>query len=317
MSTAPTARLPRRPPLRVLAWVALVLVSVVAGLAHAGPASAASTTLFGFNDWNDASNYYLQPQLGMPVRRMILGWNEVQPTQGAWDWSGSDAVYSSLLANGLRPLIVIQSAPCWANATLPCSDAANGALPPDSAHLGDWATFISRLAQRYPAAVGIEIWNEENLTYEWLPYPDPVAYTAVLKAADDAVKAVAPNMPVISGGLFVSGQSGPDGMADGAFLGGMYSAGAKGHFDGIGIHPYPIAGGWDGTPIRVDTSIVEQSLDTLRTARDAAGDSSTPLWVTEIGVSTQSLVGSAPATDETDQAAELLWMLSRLCSSTG
>ncbi len=283
----------------------LVLVAALL-LSLPGRASASVTTMFGFNEWNDPSNYYLQPQLNMPVRRMLMGWNQVQPTAGTWDWSQSDTVYSALLAEGLKPLIVVQSAPCWANPALSCS---TGTLPPDPAHYAAWGQFMAALAARYPAAIGIEIWNEENLTGEWEPYPDPAAYTAVLKTAYQAIKRVNPAMPVVSGGLFVSPTSGPDGVGDTQFLSAMYAAGAKGFLDGIGIHPYPIAGGWDGSPVRVDVPTTEQTLDSIRAVRDAAGASSTPLWITEIGVATQSIPGSAPAASELQQAEDLLMML--------
>jgi polysaccharide biosynthesis protein PslG len=303
---------PHRRFTALIRGLALVLCTGAVLVAGAGTAAAAPGTLFGFNDWNDPSNYFLQPQLGMPVRRMILGWNQVQPTAATWDWSQTDTMYGDIVAHGLQPLIVVQSAPCWANATLPCSDASTGALPPDPAHYGDWSRFIAALAQRYPAALAIEIWNEENLKPEWLPYPDPAAYAAVLKAADAAVKGVAPAMPVISGGLFVSKDSGPYGIGDAQFLSAMYSAGVKGHFDGIGIHPYPIAGGADGTPVRVDVSTTEQTLDALRGVRDLAGDHGTALWITEMGVSTQALAGSAPAAAPVEQAADLIALLSRV-----
>lgn len=289
---------------RALRGLLLLTIAGVLAMTCAPRASASVTTMFGFNEWNDPSNYSLQPQLNMPVRRMLMGWNVVQPTANSWDWGQSDAVYTALLRNRLRPLIVIQAAPCWANTSLPCGDPS-GVLPPDPSHYGAWAKFIARLAARYPAAIGIEIWNEENIAPEWAPYPNPAAYTQVLQAAYRAVRSVNRRMPVISGGLFPSPASGSYGIADDRFLAGMYAAGAKGFMDGIGIHPYPDEVGPNGTLV-VSPSIMEQVLNRIRTVRDKAGAGSTPLWITEMGVSMDW-----PGATQEEQAADLLTMLTR------
>jgi hypothetical protein len=282
--------------------LAAVALFAVVGLTNVGLASASVTTQFGFNEWNDPSNYSLQAQLNTPIRRMLIGWNEVQSGWATWDWSQSDTVYAALLAHRLMPLIMVQSAPCWANPEVSCGA---GGLPPDRAHYSAWSRFIRRLAARYPAAVAIEIWNEPNLPGQWIPRPDAVAYTALLKSAYRAIKSVDPWMPVISGGLFASPPV-PGGDGDSQFLSAMYAAGAKGYMDGIGIHPYPVTSG--PTPT-FDIGVTERTLDRIRAVRSAAQDEATPLYITEMGLSTQTLAESAPAVSEPVQAADLLALL--------
>ena len=46
-----------------------------------------------------------------------------------------------------------------------------------------------------------EIWNEPNNPAFWSPTPNPAAYTADLKAAYTAIKAVAPSAMVITASL--------------------------------------------------------------------------------------------------------------------
>jgi hypothetical protein len=247
---------------------------------------------YGFNDPAGPLSYRLQIGLGAPIRRTLVGWNQVQPHADSWNWVQSDATYAALLKAHLRPLLVALGPPCWTHPDRPCDSVDLGATPPDPAYDAAWSEFIRRLAARYPASAGIEIWNEENLGAAFLPTPDPARYTQLLKEAYRAVKRVNRRMPVISGGLFASSATGSGGTGDVQFLERMYAAGAKGFMDAIAIHLYPVAGDAAGT-----VRAMERVLDPLRAARDAWGDSRTPIWVSEVGVSTQRTTGAGQAGD--------------------
>lgn len=287
--------LPRRTAVALGLGLA-VAVGAVLVLGH----ESARQVDYGFNDGAGRQSYRLQAELGAPVRRILVGWNEVQPTESDWHWGLIDGAYAALRKAHLRPLLVALAPPCWAHPSDPCGGVDLGVTPQDPAYDGAWSEFIRRLAARYPAAVGVEIWNEENLAPAFLPSPDPARYTQLLSEAYRAVKSVDRTMPVISGGLFVSAVSGPSGIGDAQFLHGMYAAGAKGLFDGIGVHLYPVAGSADA-----EAGMAERALDGLRAVRDAAGDAGTPIWVTEVGVSTQM-------TGERGQAADLTAIVKRL-----
>jgi hypothetical protein len=266
-----------------------------------GDQDVPSHKMFGFNEDPNPAGFALQRSLKMPVRRLSMPWGEAEPTPGQWDWSQFDAQYAGLIQAGLRPLIVVATAPCWAHKEVPCNPAA----APDPSFDPAWAEYVRRVAARYPAAIGIEVWNEPNIVPTFDPV-DPVRYTALLKEAYKAVKSVSRKTPVISGGLFASDKSGSYGMADGQFLAAMYAAGAKGSMDAIGAHPYPIVAGSTGSPPRYDPAGMEQALQRLRAARDAAGASSTPIWITETGVSTQQLVAGSPVGATPAQQADYL-----------
>lgn len=264
--------------------------------------------MFGFNDAAGASSYALQERVGAPVRRILVGWNEVQPGPTTWTWGQTDAAYAGMLRAHLRPLFVLVAAPCWAHPRVPCDGGQTGAFGPDPAFDGAWAAFVRAVVVRYPRAVGIEVWNEENVPTEFLPYPSPARYTQLLKAAYRAVKGVNRGLPVVSGGLFASAVSQDDAISDSEFLRGMYAAGAKGFLDGIGIHPYPVAARTDGTSAHYDPAVMEQTLSRIRAVRALAHDTHTPLWVTETGVPTVAYPGSpAPASDQ-EQATYLVAM---------
>lgn len=269
-------------------------------------------TLFGFNEVADASGYSLQAELGAPVRRLMVPWIYVEPVQDTWNWAPFDAQYDQQLAAGLRPLIVAISAPCWAALDGWCSPT--GVAPPAPSFDPQWTQYVRQLAARYPLAIGIEVWNEPNLSSMWEPMSDPLRYTSLLRQAYTAVKSVDPTMPVISGGLFDSpGQGtkviGPAGVGDRTFLALMYAHGARGHMDAIGAHPYP----WTSRGTWSTASTVD-AIDRLRQARDAAGASSTPIWVTEVGESTASQAGEPPAVTPQQQASDLVTVARYLAS---
>jgi hypothetical protein len=256
---------------------------------------------FGFNEDRSVSAYSLQAELGMPIRRFPVAWGDVEPHPGKWIWSSYDANYRAMRSDGLKPLVVAVGAPCWATSSV---SRCQGGLrePPDSSHDRDWAEYVRRLAGRYPGAIGIEIWNEPNIVPYFRPYPNPVRYTALLKEGYAAVKGVDPTMPVISGGLFPSAETGNFGVGDGQFLAAMYAAGARGSMDGIGAHPYPFGSPGEG----YDIDAMRADVQRLRSVRDAASDSSTPIWITEMGVSTVSAPGYPPGESEGGQEHDLL-----------
>jgi hypothetical protein len=126
-----------------------------------------------------------------------------------------------------------------------------------------------------------EIWNEPNLNYEWgYQQPDPAGYTALLKAAYQAVKAVDPEALVVSGGLATTGDGSATAMGDLAFLQGMYDAGARGAFDALGSHPYAFGHAPDYQDAwGLSLSRVVQQREVML----ANGDAETPIWITEAG----------------------------------
>jgi len=85
----------------------------------------------------------------------------------------------------------------------------------------------------------IEIWNEQNLWYEWGHEPlDPARYVDMLCRAYRAIKAVDPNMVVVAGALTPTGvNDGVIAIDDVVYLQRMYAAGAKNCFDALGAHP--------------------------------------------------------------------------------
>ena len=101
-----------------------------------------------------------------------------------------------------------------------------------------YAEYVGGLAAL--GADGIEIWNEPNIDREWpAGQIDPAAYTQLLAASYNSIKANNPATLVISGAPaptgFFSGCSGA-GCDDLPFIQGMAAAGAANYMDCVGVH---------------------------------------------------------------------------------
>ena len=257
----------------------------------APPAPPIRPPLFGFNDnavragqLSAEEDAALTAGVGANVSRITMDWRWVEARRGRRDFSQYDPLYQALLARGVRPVWVVAYAPQWAfDENVSCNQWAEECrFPPAPEHLGAWRSFAAQVAERYPDAAAIEVWNEPNLRFFWGPPPDPARYTTLLAEAYDAVKAVRPAMPVIGGSVGNNQVDHPGGgdMSLRTFLDGMYRSGAQAKMDAISFHPYPISTSLE------EGSLWANSFAQVREVRDAHGDAGRPLWITETGVST-------------------------------
>ena len=157
------------------------------------------------------------------------------------------------------------------------------------------------MAARYePKGVGtFEIWNEPNNVVFWQPAPNPAAYTADLIAAYQAIKNVDPPAFVLSGGLAPERNDGTN-ISPVTFLQRMYAYGARGHFAGVGYHPYSYPAlpktyaSWSGW------SQMDQTSPSIRSVMAANGDSGKRIYITEVGAPS----GGPGGVGQTSQATE-------------
>jgi hypothetical protein len=140
-----------------------------------------------------------------------------------------------LNGSGLNILVSIVKAPDWSR---PGNTDRSVEGPP--ANPQDYADFVGAFAARYKGRVkAIEVWNEQNLWYEWGHEPlDPGRYVDLLCRAYQAIKAQDPGMVVVAGALTPTGvNDGSTAIDDVAYLQRMYAAGVKRCSDAIGAHP--------------------------------------------------------------------------------
>ena len=211
--------------------------------------------------------------------RLDVGWDALQPTaDGGWDVRylvRLDDVLDLAAARGEHIILVVLGTPAWAR-----GNGGSRMTPPSDVRA--FATAVSFLAARYAQRLDLvyEIWNEPNQPQFWdsPTGPDAAAYARLLTEAYSAIKSVAPYATVLGGSIAFN---------DPSYLEAMYAAGAGGHFDALALHPYSDAFAPDASsnPSRSFVTALDQSRQILV----AHGDSEKPIWVTEMGWSTQDI----------------------------
>lgn len=216
---------------------------------------------------------------GSDVARVTFDWRVVEPFEDEYNLDAYDTIYREYLARGVRPIFTILFSPWWTwEEGVSCDQwTQDCTYPPARAHDRDWREIAALVAQRYPLAAGIEVWNEPNLHWYWRPRPDVTRYTELQRHAYSAIKSVAPSMPVVSAGLNNQLRTDEYNVSMTDFARGIYANGGKDSMDALNFHPYP----WG----RKQLDFAE-SFAAIRAVRDSNGDSAKPLWVTEFGLST-------------------------------
>jgi len=223
---------------------------------------------------------------GSETVRVFLRWGRIEGEPDQYGWEPYDRLLGEMYSRGIRPLLVLSHTPCWA--TQKCEplppppeyfEAIASVRPPGPDALDDAGEVAALAAQRYPYALGIEVWNEPNLKKFWYPAPDPELYSALVGEVARAVHAANPEMPVIAAGLAPQKEDDAGGIGYENFLRRAYAAGGLQLADAIGAHPYPLR------PYKADYlgSIRAQLYRYLRVMAEF-GDADKPIWVTEVGV---------------------------------
>ena len=244
-------------------------------------------------------------QLGFKWYKQQVEWFRYNPAPGVYDFGALDRIADSARAAGVNVLFSVVKAPQWAR---PPGDTDQG--PP--ADPATYAEFMRALATHFKGRVqGYEIWNEQNLYYEWGGLGGKLnagKYVQLLKAAYQAVKAADPSATVISGGLTPTGYNdGNIAIDDRLYLEQMYQAGVKSYCDAIGAHP----SGYNNPPDATWQTYADPSasfnarghpswffrgtLEGYRNIMVKYGDSSKRIWVTEFGWASVDGLGVAPA----------------------
>jgi len=172
--------------------------------------------------------------MGFGWVKQQVEWKHFEASKGNYDFGALDPIVNAAKAAGVKVLFSAVNGPPWSR---PGGDLSVGG-PPNNPQ--DFANFLGAMAGRYcGSSVGaIEVWNEQNLHYEWGNQKiDPAAYMALLKPAYNKIKAACPSMVVISGALTPTGAPPPLAVDDYAYLEGMYKNGLKNYSDAIGAHP--------------------------------------------------------------------------------
>jgi hypothetical protein len=173
--------------------------------------------------------------MGFNWVKQQVEWKRFEPSPGQYAWDALDPIVNSAGAAGVGLLASVVNAPSWARGGN--ADLSVGGPPEDP---GTFARFLGAMASKYcgTSLKAIEVWNEQNLHYEWGNMTiDPAAYMNLLKPSYNAIKQACPSMIVVSGALTPTGAPAPWAMDDFTYLEGMYQNGLKNYSDAIGSHP--------------------------------------------------------------------------------
>ncbi|RMG96254.1 MAG: hypothetical protein D6706_10550 [Chloroflexi bacterium] len=171
-------------------------------------------------------------QLGLDWVKMQIQWWLVHPSPDADQWFFYDSVIEQAHAHNLRLMVSVVGAPAWTRA----QGGENG--PPDD--YNQYAQFLTELLTRHPGRIdAIEVWNEQNLDREWTS-PNgisPEDYVEFLRVAYETIKAIDPNIIVISGALSPTGTGDWIRWADDfEYLDRALAAGMLNYADCVGVH---------------------------------------------------------------------------------
>jgi hypothetical protein len=248
--------------------------------------------------------------IGFNWVKQQVEWKLFNPAPGQYNWGALDQIVEACNARGIRIMFSVVKAPAWARPGH--SDFSVEGPPADPQ---TYADFVGAMANRYRGRVhAYEIWNEQNLHYEWGNEPlDPARYMQLLRLAYNAIKSQDPNATVVSGALTPTGAPAPWAMDDFTYLELMYQHGLKNYCDAVGAHPsgynVPPTVSWPGFndpsagfrgpfdgPGAVHHSWSFQSTMTgYRNIMARYGDGGKRIWPTEFGWASVENLGVAPA----------------------
>ena len=206
-------------------------------------------------------------EAGVRSARLFPEWQNINPRQGEWNWSTSDAMVADARKNDMEIIGI------WCYFA-PWTSSNGGTRRGPVKDIQYWRDYVRATAARYRNDIQCwGIWNEFNGSfYEISPGGDKVKeYTALTVAAYEEIKKVDPTLKV---GLNVAN-------FDVGFLNSVIKAGAKGKFDYISVHPYENLGmvmaGEEGNYLSLAGS--------LRAMLDSNNErKNIPLWITETGI---------------------------------
>lgn len=192
-------------------------------------------------------------------------------------WLKYDRIVDLAEQYGVRIQARLDNPPRWSRADPNKGDFA----PPDDVQ--DFVNFAAAVAERYKGRIHFyQVWNEPNIFPEWGNQPvDPEAYTDLLCRTYDALKAVDPQIVVISGALAPTvALTGRD-LNDFIFLQRMYDAGAGRCFDILSMQGYGLFSGPTDRRMRPTTVNIARN-QYIREMMLANGDGHKAIWFSEM-----------------------------------
>ena len=225
----------------------------------------------------------LTRELGAATIVQFFPWAYAETQPGDYSWFHADRIMRHARRQGLNVIARLGLVPAWARPGSAGNPTTLNTLPEESFEY--FARYAGAFAARYrDAANNIIIWNEPNLSFEWGYRPvDPKAYTNLLRASYQQIKAANPYAQVLAGALAPTLETAGSaaGLNEIEYLSAMYQAGASPYFDALAIHTYGFREPPAAAPAPERLNFRRAEL--LRQVMIANGDGAKPAFITEFG----------------------------------
>jgi polysaccharide biosynthesis protein PslG len=277
------------------------------------PFTSLTYSIHTFMWWNDAGQQLDWAKLmGFSHVKQIFPWKNIEPLQDEWHFERGDVIVDEAQARGIQVVVRLSDAPDWAYPSLPPRENSNYVdAPPDN--LDDWGNFCGVVAERYKGRItAYQIWNEPNLSREWGDNPpDAGQYVEMLRVCSEAIRAVDPDVILISAGLSPTGNYDEIAHRDDLYLQAMYDYEFQQYVDVVGVHApgfsVPEYGPDDSERDGGGRWATFRRIEDLRKIMVANGDAERQMAILETGYTTDQIHDSYRwfAVDEENQAINL------------
>jgi O-antigen ligase len=212
--------------------------------------------------------------------RQTFDWQNIEPTQGQFDFSKYDPIVAAVAAHPpLQIVAVLDNAPSWARRA-----EASDRLSAPPASMAAFSEYAAQIATRYGDRINYyQVWDEPNLNTQWGGLdPRPADYAAMLKAAYSAIHGHDASATVIAAALAPTVETGPRNISDVLYLKALYDLGAADSFDAAAGKPYGFESSPNDRTVREDVLNFSHII-LLRDEMVRRGDGHKALWGSNFG----------------------------------
>ena len=249
--------------------------------------------------WKKEKTFEMARDAGIVWLKQHFPWELIEQSQKGnfydqvWQksaWQRFDEIVDLAEEFDIKLIARVDRSPQWAR-----DPDTRPEEPP--ADFQDYGDFMAELAERYKGRVShYQIWNEPNLAHEWGTAPDPEGYVDLLRVGYESVKAVDPDIKVLSAPLAITLERSPRALVELEYLDQMYQHGAFDYFDIMSANAYGLEFPPTADP---DPEVLNfRRVELLHEVMERNGDTDKAVWFNEYGWN------ASPA----DMAAEkLIW----------
>ncbi len=223
----------------VCSTIVLIFFSNCGGPVGTARITRQSPFILGVDSSFNPADLSLLSNIGNPNGgvRITFYWKMLEPLPGTWDFSSYDPLVAQAQADGIPIIAILAYSVKWASPTDPnaVDPSTFSYYAPD---VTDYTNYVRTLVARYPSIHSWEVWNEPNGPSFWLPAPDAVQYSRLLRQTSATIKALRPDDQVILGGLTPGFSGNTNTISPEDFLTLVYQNAGKDSFDAVAFHPY-------------------------------------------------------------------------------